>query len=225
MKVLNIFFVLIMCFVLPSSAQFWEGKRHKHPVSVPYVPQPDAPQQQASTDRPAAMDSPLQQVLEWQSSLAENSTSIVAPRGSAVRASKGSILSIEGITGQHLYDVAMQNLGRAYRSGATGPRAFDCSGFTSFVYRALNILLSRSSREQFLEGVPVQRDELRVGDLVFFARGGQRGRINHVGMVCEVMPNGNFKFVHACSRGVSIDDFGKMAYYQSRYVGARRIIQ
>ena len=215
MKALSVFLTFSLCITLPSSAQFREGKRHSHPVSVPYVPKPDAPQPQASNDHPASTDSPLQQVLEWQSPLSGSFSTIVVSTGSAVRASKGSVLSIEGISGQHLYDIAMQYLGRSYSSGATRPRAFDCSGFSSFVYKALNILLSRSSREQFLEGVPVQRNELQIGDLVFFARGGHRGRINHVGMVCEVMSDGNFKFVHACSRGVALPDFGQMACYRS----------
>ncbi|MBO4905618.1 MAG: C40 family peptidase [Bacteroidaceae bacterium] len=171
-----------------------------------YGTQPDGPQREASCDQAAsAVDAlPLQRE-------APTTTAVPMADTESVR--------------QQLYNVAMQYLGRPYRSGASGPQSFDCSGFTSYVYKSLNILLSRSSRDQYLEGVPVNRTELQVGDLVFFARGGKRGRISHVGMVCEVQSNGNFKFVHACSRGVSIDDFGTAAYYQARYVGARRIIQ
>lgn len=64
---------------------------------------------------------------------------------------------------------AMRYRGKAYRRGASGPNAFDCSGFTGFVFRKANIELKRSSREQFTQGVAVNRSDLQPGDLVFFS--------------------------------------------------------
>lgn len=117
-------------------------------------------------------------------------------------------------------------LGKRYRRGAQGPSAFDCSGFTSFIYNKLGYKISRSSREQYRNGRSVSKKKLQVGDLVFFGSRGLVHNINHVGIVVEVDPEtGNFKFAHASNRGTIIDDFGKEAYYQQRYVGARRIIE
>lgn len=223
------YILLLFVSVVVSSASaqqlhLW----HKHRPDAPYVPQPDALQHGVAPDTPASDDNSVISVNE--STVIENLVSssygtMSVSNTSVVRAVKGSTLSIDGFDVQQLYVEAMKYLGYPYRSGASGPRSFDCSGFTSYVYKSLNIQLSRSSRDQYLEGIPIQVGSLRVGDLVFFARGGKHGRISHVGMVCEVMPDGNFKFVHACSRGVSIDNFGTAAYYQSRYVGARRIIK
>ena len=117
-------------------------------------------------------------------------------------------------------------LGKRYRRGAQGPSSFDCSGFTSFIYDQLGYKISRSSREQYQDGKSVSKKELQIGDLVFFGSRGLSRNINHVGIVVQVDPEtGNFKFAHASNRGTVIDDFGKEAYYQQRYVGARRIIE
>ena len=63
---------------------------------------------------------------------------------------------------------AMKYIGRPYRHGTAGPNVFDCSGFTSFIYKQFDISLSRDSRAQYRQGVSVGRKDLRVGDLVFF---------------------------------------------------------
>ena len=113
---------------------------------------------------------------------------------------------------------------RPYRSGMKGPHAFDCSGFTSYVYGTKNISLSPSSKTQYTQGVSVKRDDLRQGDLVFFTSPRSGGRVGHVGIVTEVEDNGNFHFVHASRRGVVVDSYAKAGYYQGRYIGARRIL-
>ena len=112
---------------------------------------------------------------------------------------------------------ALKYLGTRYRYGASGARGFDCSGFTSYIYRQHGISLPHNSAAQYRVGKPVSRSELRPGDLVFFRTRGRR--ISHVGIYI-----GNGKFVHASSaRGrVRIDSLTS-GYYHKRYVGARRI--
>ena len=49
------------------------------------------------------------------------------------------------------------HIGKRYVHGAKGPSAFDCSGFTSYVYRQFGYNISPASRQQYTEGVPVDR--------------------------------------------------------------------
>ena len=117
---------------------------------------------------------------------------------------------------------AMKHIGARYRYGHTGPKTFDCSGFTSYVFGKEDIKLSRTSRSQFREGSVVKRiADLQAGDLVFF--GGRRSArsVGHVGIVTEVNPENNtFKFVHASNSGVKVDE-STSSYYKRRYIGAR----
>lgn len=127
--------------------------------------------------------------------------------------------------GEAIVRTALQYLGARYRSGHSGPTAFDCSGFTSYVYKQESVAISRSSRTQFLEGTPIDDiSDLQKGDLVFFGGSAKSKRVGHVGIVTEVDPETNkFKFVHAARTGVKVDD-STSAYYSRRFIGARRIL-
>lgn len=128
--------------------------------------------------------------------------------------------------GENVVKTALQYLGARYRSGMSGPTAFDCSGFTSFVYGLENVSILRSSRSQFTQGTPVARiSDLKKGDLVFFGGSGHSRSVGHVGIVTDVDPSGsNFSFVHASRSGVKVSDSNE-AYYSRRYIGARRIVE
>jgi cell wall-associated NlpC family hydrolase len=63
--------------------------------------------------------------------------------------------------------------GAPYRFGAAGPRAFDCSGFTQFVYKRFGRALPHSATAQARHGIAVPRSAARPGDLVLFGRGGR----------------------------------------------------
>ena len=120
--------------------------------------------------------------------------------------------------GRRAVDIAMKYLGARYVHGTSGPRTFDCSGFTSFVYRQLGIRISRSSRAQAYEGHLVPRDQLQVGDIVVF-KNTYRAGPSHVGLYI-----GGDKFIHASNsrRGVVIDSLHS-SYYAPRYHSARRV--
>ena len=62
--------------------------------------------------------------------------------------------------------IAMQYVGSPYVWGASGPSAFDCSGFTSYVYAQVGISLPRTSGAQAASGTPVSAAEAQPGDLV-----------------------------------------------------------
>lgn len=118
---------------------------------------------------------------------------------------------------------AQRHIGKPYVHGAKGPKAFDCSGFSSYVYRQFGYKLSPASRIQATEGVEVAKGDLRKGDLVFFTSRSSGGAVGHVGIVVSAdNASGKFKFIHASIRGVKISE--NEGYYKSRYLGARRVI-
>lgn len=122
-----------------------------------------------------------------------------------------------------LLSEANKHLGKPYRHGMKGPNAFDCSGFTSYVYKQFGYSISPASRVQYTEGVSVDRKELRKGDLVFFTSRSSGKNVGHVGIVIKAdNETGDFEFIHASVKGVRVNSCE--GYYQQRYVGARRII-
>ena len=111
----------------------------------------------------------------------------------------------------------LSKVGSAYVFGASGPTAFDCSGFTSWVYRQNGKSLPRTASAQYSGTTRVSKDGLSAGDLVFFA-GTYKSGISHVGIYI-----GNGQFVHAAnsSTGVTVSSLNS-GYYASHYAGAGR---
>ncbi len=125
-----------------------------------------------------------------------------------------------------LLDYAKTFLGVPYRLGASGPKLFDCSGFTSYVFREFGYDLPHNSQAQFKESRPVEGfGDLRKGDLVFFGARGSIRNIGHVGIVVDVdLEHGSFRFIHAStSNGVEIQR-STQPYFMMRYMGAGRIL-
>ena len=118
--------------------------------------------------------------------------------------------------GQSLVSRAMTLRGTRYRMGATGNGAFDCSGFTSYLFRKAGEPIPRTAAQQYKIGTPVSKGQLKAGDLVFFKNTYKRG-ISHVGVYV-----GNGKFIHASSRGGVRTDSLSGSYYQNHWAGARR---
>jgi cell wall-associated NlpC family hydrolase len=108
-------------------------------------------------------------------------------------------------------------LGTPYRNGGADTRGFDCSGFVQYVFAQAGIALPRSVQDQWQSGAPIERDEVRRGDLVFFAIGGRA--VSHVGIAID-----DASFVHAPSTG-GVVRIERLAadYWASRYAGARRV--
>ncbi len=123
-----------------------------------------------------------------------------------------------------LLSEARSHMGKRYSRGSKGPIAFDCSGFSSYVYRQFGYSLSPSSRDQYNQGEKVDRKELRKGDLVFFKGRSTKGGVGHVGIVVDADEKGNFTFIHAAtSKGITVSNCNE-PYYASRFVGGKRVI-
>ena len=121
--------------------------------------------------------------------------------------------------GTSVVEYAKNYLGCKYVSGGSSPATgFDCSGFTSYVYKNFGVSLSRASKGQINDGVAVSRSDLQPGDIVVFNNSGNTA-IGHVGIYI-----GGDNFIHAAnpSQGVTITSLSS-SYYNKRYVGARRV--
>ena len=98
---------------------------------------------------------------------------------------------------------AKSKIGARYRHGASGPRIFDCSGLTSYVWkRSAGKSLPHSSRTQYRKTKRIPAAHRQPGDLVFFFRGG----VSHVGIYV-----GSNKMVSAVgrSKGVRMETIGR----------------
>jgi LysM repeat protein len=114
-------------------------------------------------------------------------------------------------------------LNTPYRYGSSGADTFDCSGFTSFVYRNFGYSLTHSSAAQAQQFDTVKRTQLKTGDLVYFGGSRKSRHVGHVGIVVAAN-GGKFDFIHAsCDRGVTISS-SEEPYYSRRYITANRVI-
>lgn len=134
---------------------------------------------------------------------------------------------------QKIVSLALDLFGHPYKYGGTCiGKGIDCSYFSQTIFKGLGINLPRTSGEQFKVGQSIVKEQLKVGDLLFFqktyyskrkhASSKKRGvtRINHVGIYI-----GNGEFVHATTnvKRVTISKLDDQ-YFIKRFAGARRVL-
>lgn len=129
-------------------------------------------------------------------------------------------LVAQPVSSSSVVSIARQYVGYPYVYGAAGPNAFDCSGFTQYVFRRAGITLyGRSAAAQFnTPGTRIRSySALQPGDLVFFANTYKPG-ISHVGIYV-----GGGQMIHAGSTrtGVAYANING-SYYTSRFAGGVR---
>lgn len=110
--------------------------------------------------------------------------------------------------------------GVRYKYGGLKPEAgFDCSGFVSHVFQATTgLVLPRSAWGMSKQGMHIEKNELKAGDLVFYNT--LKRSFSHVGIYL-----GDGRFVHAPSRGKHVEVVVMTdSYWAKRYNGARRVI-
>ena len=114
-------------------------------------------------------------------------------------------------------------LGTPYQLGGTTKKGFDCSGLVITVFSENNYKLPRRSEDQAKEGEKIEIQEVKPGDLLFFATSGA-AKVNHVGIVNEISSGGEVTFIHAStSKGVIISSLND-AYWNKAFLFARRVL-
>ncbi|MDJ0699839.1 MAG: C40 family peptidase [Woeseiaceae bacterium] len=112
--------------------------------------------------------------------------------------------------------VAYQQVGVPYRYGGHSPSGFDCSGLVHYSYSQAGINVPRTTSALWQRSTPVDQNDLRVGDILFF---NVAGKMSHVGLYL-----GKRRFVHAPSSGKTVT-IGTLdsPYYSTAFIRAGRL--
>lgn len=125
-------------------------------------------------------------------------------------------MSMKSDLNSGLFNFYSQWQGVRYQMGGESKSGIDCSGFVRKVFMEKFALdMPRTALLQSVVGKEINKDELEVGDLVFF----KTGKTNHVGVYMD-----KGKFIHASTKiGVTISDLNS-DYYLKNYWKSQRVI-
>jgi cell wall-associated NlpC family hydrolase len=196
---------------------------------------PAAAEREAVVTRPttwlwtsAALDERVMQLsyatrlpaVSWTSSAVE----VATPHGTRAFVARAAVAlravgeQLGAPSGAQVVAEARRFLGLQYLWAGTSGFGFDCSGFTSTVFRVLGVTIPRDAGPQSTFGRAVtSRSSLRVGDLVFFRN--SAGDVHHVG-ICV----GGGRMIHAPATGSAVSEVSLATEpYASELAGGRRL--
>ena len=152
-------------------------------------------------------------------------TALATPRTAAAQRKSAGIAVRGTVTGSDIVRAARDYMGVRYVWGGDSPRAFDCSGFTRYVFGRYGIALPRTAHEQAAVGDAPFPGDLRPGDLLFFS-GGQGAQ--HIAIYV-----GGDTIIHASSsaKRVKLDlikphggQWAKRNWFRNRLIAVRRVL-
>lgn len=111
---------------------------------------------------------------------------------------------------------AQKHLGTPYAWAGNTPDGFDCSGFTSYVFKQQGIELPRRSEDQFDKATKVKEKHVQAGDLIFFNNG---SGVSHVGIVISKKGEPVVMIHSSSSKGIIITEIEKSEYWLNRIYG------
>lgn len=122
---------------------------------------------------------------------------------------------------EKIVDLALDQRGKRYVWGATGPNTFDCSGLMLWTFGKNGYTLPRVAADQAQTGKHLKRSELKRGDMVFFKTDKKApNRVSHVGLYL-----GNGKFVHAPRTGDVVKVSKLTGGYANKFCWGIRVVK
>lgn len=115
--------------------------------------------------------------------------------------------------------------GKPYQYGgcSSQSKGFDCSGFMQYIFKMGGIKLPRRASEIAEKGKTIALKNVQKGDLLFFNTAKSK-RINHVGIVAEVLNNKIIMLHSSSSKGVEQIDVQVSGYWQSKLLKVKRLV-
>ena len=171
----------------------------------------------AATTSSVARTATLTQTSALTTTAVTTTAATTTARAAAIRAAQARARYVSHVRTK-IVRVARSRIGMSYVAGAAGPRRFDCSGFTLYVWRlAAGRSLPHSSRAQYraLRSVSVSVSNLKAGDLLFYFKGG----VHHVAVYI-----GQGRMIHATNprQDVIVSSINER-WYRNHFSGARRL--
>lgn len=125
---------------------------------------------------------------------------------------------------EHVISVGQSYIGTPYQYGGTTKAGIDCSGLIQNAYKAIDVTLPRTAKEQSKVGSKKSWGGVREGDIVYFKFKQKRNKWYHSGMITSVSKE-SIKFIHASSSRGVIESELLSDYYQKNVKSFRRVIK
>lgn len=119
-------------------------------------------------------------------------------------------------------ETARSYRGTPHRDGGVSRMGIDCSALIQLSFQSAGIKLPRTANQQSQTGKPIDRKSLQPGDLVFFSDRKIGKGITHVGLVTEILKEGEVKFIHTSSRLGVTENLLSTNYFDKTYAKAVR---
>lgn len=124
---------------------------------------------------------------------------------------------------QIVINTARSYTGTPYKFGGTTRSGMDCSALIYHSFYPVGVTMPRMSADQSQMGKKISKNDIKPGDLLFFATSRKRKRVTHAGIATEVS-RGDIRFIHSStSLGVS-EDYLSNNYWSKAFLFARRVL-
>ncbi|MFL0682382.1 MAG: C40 family peptidase [Algoriphagus aquaeductus] len=114
--------------------------------------------------------------------------------------------------------------GTPYRYGGTTRAGMDCSALVYHSFYSAGFSLPRRSIDQSKLGQKINLNQVKPGDLLFFATGRKRNEVTHSGIVTEV-DKGDIRFIHSSTSLGVTEDYLSQAYWNKAFLFAKRLLE
>ena len=120
--------------------------------------------------------------------------------------------------GEQVAAVALQQVGKSFKMGGTGPDSFDTTGLVVYCFKESGITAPRRTAQMAEFGTEVALEDLQPGDVVIFSYEAGTGKFEYPGIYV-----GDGKFVAARNESNPVSEMDiNSTYFAKRFSCARR---